>query len=139
MYVRFVDPNGTYFGKSKYRPSEGWIDVMSFNWGRQGQQEAVVWIGNKEEPVVQLYQACTNFTPIDYAVVEVRNGAKWIRFVMNDVRIKDCRTNDPGAGATEPSCSILFTYKKMKDSYGGYPKVKDGDATGGPLPLEWGE
>src|SRR5262249_39106337 len=31
QHIRFVDPRGAYFGSSRYRPSEGWLDVVAVN------------------------------------------------------------------------------------------------------------
>jgi hypothetical protein len=117
IYARFVDPKGTYFGKSEYRPSEGWIDVLSFNWGPQNRQEVSVEISGTEPMVVQLHRDHPDVEPVDYVVVETRNGAKWIRIVMNGVRIEDFSFN--GTGGRHPTCSIRFSYKKRDLSYGG--------------------
>ena len=119
IYVRFVDPQGTYFGKSTYRPSEGWIDGLSYNFGILGQPEFYVIIGGNDAPSIPLYRAFQNRTPIDYAVVEVR-GAKWSRFEMTDVLIEGFGTNHR-AGSDGPEHQIRFTYKTRKDSSGKGP------------------
>jgi hypothetical protein len=40
IHVRFLAPQRTCFGPSRYPPGEGWIDVLDFN-RRLGSQEHV--------------------------------------------------------------------------------------------------
>ena len=121
MYVRFVGPRRSYVGTSKYRPSEGWIDVLSYRWGLGVAKDFFVIVG--DDPAVgHLYLASTKAEAIDSAVFEMRDGVKWFRFVMSDVVIDSVQT---GRGGETPFVSeIAFTYKKRTESYGGYPSAK---------------
>src|SRR5262245_59503921 len=121
MHIRFVDPRRTYFGSSEYRPSEGWIDVDSYSLGSMN-AEAVYVVVSEDPAVGHLYTACRKRLTIDTAILEMRNGVKWFRFVMNDVVVEDIRDGRDGHGSV--LTQITLTYKERTDSYGGYPSAR---------------
>ncbi len=101
-----------YFGGSKYRPSEGWIDVTSVAlWQPYGMQQS----GNQhsggaarpnkkgslsvdcvsDRATTLLIQAfAEGRVQSGNAVLEFRKGTEWIRFSMTDVVLADATVHD---------------------------------------------
>jgi type VI protein secretion system component Hcp len=84
-YLRFDDRR--FAGQSKYRPSEGWIDLVSKTTPEKRRGDVTVKCG-RDRVIPLLVQATVDGRNVGTAELEVRLAdAWWMRFKMTDVII----------------------------------------------------
>ena len=115
VFLRFSDRR--IFGSSDFRPSEGWIDVVtfSFDWDafqRDGQGEAFVVCTNAPGNLVT---ARLDRWVIDWAVLEIRmpKRKRWARYKATKLTVSEVWPGD------ENTSRVLFACKKPTYEYGG--------------------
>jgi hypothetical protein len=109
-YIRFDDTR--YYGESKYRPGEGWIDVHDEIDPRRLDRTNLTngWISVRcvIDRAVQLLLAARldgRRPIIRFAVVEERTRAFYIRFAMAEVELQGFQINP--THVDEPTSAVL--------------------------------
>jgi hypothetical protein len=84
-YLRFVDRQ--IFGESKYRPSEGWIDLLSDTYPGERTGDVELKCG-RDRAVPHILQANATGMNVGAVELEVRlANVWWVRFKMTDVYV----------------------------------------------------
>jgi hypothetical protein len=128
-YLRFNER--TYAGWSKYRPGEGWIDVVL--WGFK-ETPPGIGAGSKRKPpdatdgivkvtfvsdpgALRLTDSFASGVPINGAVLEDWRGSHWKRIVMSDVTVVSVQY-DPGMPNVGPTITVELQFQAASYSMG---------------------
>jgi hypothetical protein len=103
-YLRF---NHGITGRSRYRPCEGWIDVLSHSpddrpgvgsgaWGRREVASGAYrfTIGGSESVIPLIAQASADASHFATVVLDAVSGNKTLRMTMTDVHVESVRHNE---------------------------------------------
>jgi hypothetical protein len=116
-YIRFVDKEFPIFGESKYRPSEGWIDVESYSIDKEFNDRFndhfILWVtitDESERAGADLVRAQARGWKFKRCILEARDGDRWYRWEFQDVTIRSSRHFD----------DFFLAFAKVEAIYGGF-------------------
>jgi hypothetical protein len=107
-YLRFEDRY--FFGESKYRPSEGWIDLEGEIFSKPGEFTVTCLPGRVLPHIIQAF---SDGSRLRGAVVEQRGSDWWIRYSMTKVFIASYQYETKGH-----TCQLVLQYTNVKRTLG---------------------